>query len=112
MKKFLLAIVALFFGIIFSQGQSLNKTWKFDSYENPAENINFKIPDTSLLKLKDGAFTYTTNSSELKSSGNYIYQNNLIIFYYGEPNDTIRKYTIKELSDSTMVLVEKNITYK
>lgn len=112
MKNLLLALTAIFFGLALSNGQTLNKTWKFDSYENHIKNINFKIPDTSLLKLKDGAFEYTTNSQKIKSSGNYIYQNNMIIFYYGEPNDTIRNFRIKELSDSTMVLVEKDITYK
>ena len=109
MKHFLLAIAAIFFGVTLSLGQNLNKTWKLDSYDK--ENTNFKITDTSLLKLEDGVFEYSTSFPELKSSGNYIHQNNLILFYYSKPNDTIRKFNIEKLSDSTLVLAEKNVLY-
>ena len=109
MKHFLLAIAAIFFGVTLSLGQNLNKTWKLDSYDK--ENTNFKITDTSLLKLEDGVFEYSTSFPELMSSGNYIHQNNLILFYYSKPNDTIRKFNIEKLSDSTLVLAEKNVLY-
>ena len=109
MKHFLLAIAAIFFGVTLSLGQNLNKIWKLDSYDK--ENTNFKITDTSLLKLEDGVFEYSTSFPELKSSGNYIHQNNLILFYYSKPNDTIRKFNIEKLSDSTLVLAEKNVLY-
>ena len=109
MKHFLLAIAAIFFGVTLSLGQNLNKTWKLDSYDK--ENTNFIITDTSLLKLEDGVFEYSTSFPKLKSSGNYIHQNNLILFYYSKPNDTIRKFNIEKLSDSTLVLAEKNVLY-
>ena len=109
MKHFLLAIAAIFFGVTLSLGQNLNKIWKLDSYDK--ENTNFKITDTSLLKLEDGVFEYSTSFPELMSSGNYIHQNNLILFYYSKPNDTIRKFNIEKLSDSTLVLAEKNVLY-
>ncbi len=109
MKHFLLAIAAIFFGVTLSLGQNLNKTWKLDSYDK--ENTNFIITDTSLLKLEDGVFEYSTSFPELMSSGNYIHQNNLILFYYSKPNDTIRKFNIEKLSDSTLVLAEKNVLY-
>jgi len=109
MKHFLLAIAAIFFGGTLRLGQNLNQTWKLDSYDK--ENTNFKITDTSLLKLEDGVFEYSTSFPELMSSGNYIHQNNLILFYYSKPNDTIRKFNIEKLSDSTLVLAEKNVLY-
>ena len=109
MKHFLLAIAAIFFGVTLSLGQNLNKTWKLDSYDK--ENTNFIITDTSLLKLEDGVFENSTSFPELMSSGNYIHQNNLILFYYSKPNDTIRKFNIEKLSDSTLVLAEKNVLY-
>ena len=59
MKHFLLAISAIFFGVTLSLGQNLNKTWKLDSYDK--ENTNFIITDTSLLKLEDGVFEYSTS---------------------------------------------------
>ena len=63
------------------------------------------------MKLEDGVFEYSTSFPELMSSGNYIHQNNLILFYYSKPNDTIRKFNIEKLSDSTLVLAEKNVLY-
>ena len=34
-----------------------------------------------------------------------------MVFYYNQPKDTIRKYKISELTDSTLVFKEKGISY-
>ena len=73
MKNFLFAITAMFFGMSIGFGQDINKTWKFESFQNDKEKNSFKIPDTSLLKLDNGVFEYTAGSEKFKSSGDYIY---------------------------------------
>lgn len=95
MKKFVLAIVAIFFAFSTSIAQDLEKKWITNNQSNSFET----------LELNQGEFN-TTNAS-----GDYIHQNNLLVFYYNQPNDTIRRYKIKEHTDSTLVFSEKNVDY-
>ncbi|WP_055443697.1 NupC/NupG family nucleoside CNT transporter [Lacinutrix himadriensis] len=95
MKNFVLAIVAIFFGFSTTVAQDLEKKWIANNQNNSFET----------LELHQGEFN-TTNAS-----GDYIHQNNLLVFYYNQPNDTIRRYKIKEHTDSTLVFSEKNIDF-
>ncbi|WP_298892376.1 nucleoside transporter C-terminal domain-containing protein [uncultured Psychroserpens sp.] len=113
MRHFLLAIAAIFFGITTTFSQDLEKKWQFDAIENESGLSLLEVSDTDNLHLEAGEFSYNLNSNnDLKASGDYIYQNNLLIFYYSKPNDTIRRYKISELTDSTLVFSEKETTYK
>ncbi|QRM89160.1 Na+ dependent nucleoside transporter [Lacinutrix sp. WUR7] len=95
MKNFVLAIVAVFFGFSTTVAQDLEKKWIANNQNNSFET----------LELHQGEFN-TTNAS-----GDYIHQNNLLVFYYNQPNDTIRRYKIKEHTDSTLVFSEKNTEF-
>ncbi len=98
----------------FSIGQNLEKEWQFSSVENNLGESLFSInPSTDLLELSEGTFQYHLEAKEdLNASGDYIFQNKLLIFYYDQPNDTIRKYKIEELTDSTLIFSEKDVLYK
>ena len=62
--------------------------------------------------LNTGSFEYTLEAKEnLKASGDYIFQNDLLVLFYNKPNDTIRRYRVSALTDSTLVLSENNIQY-
>ncbi|RKE91923.1 NupC/NupG family nucleoside CNT transporter [Ichthyenterobacterium magnum] len=112
MKHFFLAIATIFFGITTTLAQDLEKEWQFDVIEN-AYGALIDISDTDALNLKNGEFSYSLKSkNNLQASGDYIHQNNLLVFYYNKPTDTIRRYKISELTDSTLVITEKNTTYK
>ncbi len=41
-----------------------------------------------------------------------MFQNKLLIFYYNQPTDTIRRYKISELTDSTLIFTENGSNYK
>ena len=115
MKHFLLAISAIFF--VFTSNsiaQDLNKTWQFETIQNTDGLELFPINSkTDVLELQDGEFKYTLQAKDnLIATGDYIYQNNLLVFYYNQPNDTIRRYKIKEHTDSTLVFTEKGIDYR
>jgi len=114
MRKFLLAITAIFFGITSIIAQDLEQKWEFETIQNKAgEQLVLINSNTDFLELNKGEFTYSLESkNNLKASGDYIYQNKLLVFYYNQPNDTIRKYKISELTDSTLVFTEKDITYR
>ena len=113
MKNCFLAIVAIFFGLTSTFSQSIDKQWQFDAIQNNTGEHLFKInQESDILTLEKGEFKYTLEAKDnLKASGDYIHQNNLLVFYYTQPNDTIRRYKITELTDSTLVFTENNIVY-
>ena len=41
-----------------------------------------------------------------------MFQNKLLVFYYNQPKDTIRRYKISEHTDSTLVFTENGVLYK
>ncbi len=113
MRHFLLAIAAIFFGLTTIFGQDLEKKWQFEAIENDNSVSLFNISEEDMLQFEAGEFSYSLKAkNNLKASGDYLYQNNLLVFYYTTPNDTIRRYKISELTDSTLVFSEKNVVYK
>ncbi len=113
MRNFLLIAMVLFFqGLSF--GQSIEKEWQFSGVENDQGESLLNInPEKDFLTLSEGTFYYQLEAKDnLVASGDYIFQNKLLVFYYDQPNDTIRRYKIKELTDSTLVFTEKGVHYK
>ncbi len=113
MRNFLLIAMVLFFqGLSF--GQSIEKEWQFSGVENDhGESLLNINPEKDFLTLSEGTFYYQLEAKDnLVASGDYIFQNKLLVFYYDQPNDTIRRYKIKELTDSTLVFTEKGVHYK
>ncbi len=113
MKKFLLIVVFLLTQT-FSFGQNLEKTWQFSGVENEQGESLINInSSTDYLNLSEGTFQYQLEAKDnLQAYGDYIFQNKLLVFYYDHPTDTIRKYKIKEHTDSTLVFIEKGVHYK
>lgn len=113
MKHLFLAITAIFFGLNIGFTQELEKNWQFDAIQNENGQTLFNISEGDSLSLKEGKFNYFLKAKEdLRASGDYIFQNNVLMLYYSQPNDTIRHYRITELTDSTLVFTEKNVAYK
>ncbi|OBX23880.1 MULTISPECIES: NupC/NupG family nucleoside CNT transporter [Bizionia] len=99
-KNILLAIAAIFFGITTSFGQDLEKKWSSQSTSNAYKSIEFK----------KGEFTFSNDSiQDLK--GDYLYQNNLLVFYYNDSLNSTKRFKIAELTDSTLVFKDKQATY-
>ena len=113
MQKYLLVGVLVLVQFL-SFGQNLEKKWQFFSIENAEEESLISInPENDFLTLRDGTFSYELEAKEnLKASGDYMFQNKLMIFYYNQPTDTIRRYKISELTDSTLIFTENGSNYK
>ena len=112
MNHFFKALIAICIGISSITAQELEKTWHFTNIENSETNEFLPISNSDVLTFSDGDFSYKLhNIDSLKASGHYIFQNNLLVFYYNTPKDTIRKYKISEFTDSTLVFTEKSTTY-
>lgn len=113
MQKFLVVTLALFlFGTVF--GQSIEKTWQFSEVkdENGLSTLNTN-PEKDYLKLENGSFEYQLSQPDsLKSSGDYIFQNNLLVLFFNKPNDSIRRFRVEQVTDSTLALSENNYKYQ
>lgn len=114
MKHFFLAFTAIFFGIITTAlSQSIENTWEIDAVKNQ-EGINlYNInASTDSLQLKNGEFSFSLKAKDsIVASGNYLVQNNLLIFYYDKPSEDIKRFQIKQLTDSTLIFSDKETDF-
>ncbi|PHS07386.1 MAG: Na+ dependent nucleoside transporter [Kordia sp.] len=110
MKLFLTCLIILISACSF--GQNIDQKWQFNSIEKNDSSIIQIDSDTDFLTLQSNQFEYELASkNHLKAKGDYILQNDLLIFYYTQPNDTIRRYRITEHTDSTLVFTENTTKY-
>ncbi len=111
MKK-LFTLIMLCASII-TFGQSIEKKWNFSSITTTDGNSAVSINPSDVLDLSKGEFNYSIVAKDsLQASGNYIHQNNLLIFNHKQPKDTVRYYNVVELTTEALILSEKNVLYK
>ncbi len=110
-KIILVAFSLFFFGNIF--GQSIEKKWEFTESKDKTGALAINIdPDKDYLKLENGSFELQLSANDsLKSTGDYIFQNNLLVLFSNPPNDTIRRFRISQLTDSILSLTEGKFNY-
>lgn len=113
MKHFLLAIAAIFFGLTLTFGQTLEKKWQFEAVKNDSGVSLYNIQSSDEFQLKDGEFNYAIKAIDTLGdfSGNYMFQNNLLVLYYDVPSEKIERYKISELTDSTLVFANKDQSF-
>lgn len=109
-------VLALFLFLLFQtlgNAQELEKSWVFSSIIDTAGKALFSInSNTDRFLLDNGNFHYSIEAKDkLEASGTYLLQKNLLILLYNTPGDTIRRYRITQISDSTLTLTENNIHY-
>lgn len=111
-KLILVALALLFFGTVL--GQSIEKKWQFSEVndQNGLSILNIN-PKNDYLTLENGSFEYQlTSNDSLKSSGDYIFQNNLLVLFFNKPNENIRRFRVSQVTDSTLSLSENNLEYQ
>ncbi|WP_339624890.1 nucleoside transporter C-terminal domain-containing protein [uncultured Winogradskyella sp.] len=100
MNQFFKAFLAIFIGLSSITAQELEKKWSSKSSENTYNTIEFK----------DGEFNFSSNS-KINLQGDYMYQNNLLVLYHNDSINTISRYKISELTDSTFVFSGKELNF-
>ena len=110
MKQYIVSI--LFFFSIFTVAQTIEKEWRFESIKKNNGTSLVEINSTDSFTLSEGKFTYSLAAKDsLVAEGTYIHQNNLLIFKYSTPTDTVRYYNISQLSDTILTLSENDVFY-
>lgn len=110
MKKLFTFLFVITSFVTFSQ--ELNKDWSFTSVKNGAGVELFSIDKTDLFSIDGDKFSYSLlDKDNLKASGSFIKQNNLLIFKYNQPKDTVRYYNIISLTEDDLVISENDVIY-
>ncbi|WGF93116.1 NupC/NupG family nucleoside CNT transporter [Aequorivita marisscotiae] len=112
MQKIILVALALFFfGNSFAQ--SIEKTWQFSEVkdENGLAILNINSKE-DFLKFDNGTFEYHLAADSLTPSGDYMLQNNLLVLFFNNPADSIRRFRVEQVTDSTLSLSENNYKYQ
>ncbi|WP_299184360.1 nucleoside transporter C-terminal domain-containing protein [uncultured Aquimarina sp.] len=110
MKKGLLFLLLSLFAITILSAQSIEKKWILENVEGTSDNV-FKPGDNDYLNLEEGLFSYKLNNQLENLKGDYLAQNNVLLFFPDNAEDSIIKYKIQSTTDSTLVLSKKDITY-
>ncbi|MEE9408581.1 MAG: nucleoside transporter C-terminal domain-containing protein [Polaribacter sp.] len=110
MKKIFFIAFCFISVAIFSQ--DLEQNWNFSSIEKSDGTPVFELTENDTFSLEDGKFKYALSSEKKEASGNYIRQNNLIIFNFKQPKDTVRYFNIVSFDDASLVLSENDVIYK
>lgn len=110
MKKYWYCLFFILFGIITAHSQTISKSWTFQSVKDSTQSLSgFSSED--ILTLEDGRFTINSEE-EIKAQGDYLYQNNLLVFFYSQPSgDSIKKYRIAELTEGSLELSDNSNKY-
>jgi CNT family concentrative nucleoside transporter len=110
--KQLLFIFLLIITTMVSFGQEIEKTWHFNGVNNEQGTSLFKITSADSLSFTSNSFTYSLLAKDsLVASGDYIKKDDLLVFFYNKPTDTVRRYRITTLTDSTLIFTENGIRY-
>ena len=100
MNQFFKAFLAIFLVLSSTTAQELEKTWESTS----SESIY------STLEFNKGEFNFSSKSAN-DLEGDYMYQNNLLVLYHNDSLNSIKRYKISELTDSTLVFSSHNMRY-
>ena len=100
MNQFFKALLAIFIGLSTITAQELEKTWISQSSESTF----------STLEFKNGEFNFSSNSKN-NLQGDYMYQKNLLVLYHNDSLNSIKRYRISVLTDSTLVFSGKKMSF-
>lgn len=116
MSRFNTFLFALFsFLCISLQGQEgLKYRGQFESIKNTSGNSLLKVDTSDYFHLKeDSTFEYALQAKDnLYARGSWELKDDTLLFHYNLPTDTLRKYAITELSDSSLCIIENNVLYR
>jgi len=107
---YLLMVLLLVFPM---QAQEIEGRWIFSGVTDEQDEVLFELDaQHDYLEFEEGKFYYKLSAkSNLVASGDYLRQNGLLVFFYNQPSDTIRRYRIHTLTDSTLTFSENNVDY-
>ncbi len=110
MKKGVLTFLFSLFIFTVLSAQSIEKKWALEEINGASMEVP-NVEKGDFLQLEKGQFSYSFNGASEILKGDYIQQNNILLFFPEPANDSLIRYRVTTLTDSTLVVTKKGITY-
>lgn len=94
------------FFLVTTFSQEIENKWEITEVQSSIDSTGINQGD--VLRLKEGTFKFEDSQKNIKHSGDYIYQNNLLLFFFKDP-ETISRMRLSQSTDSTMTLTSDNL---
>ncbi|MCH4821843.1 Na+ dependent nucleoside transporter [Gramella lutea] len=107
MNKIWCCLFLIVISITSANAQTISKNWQVDSSKDQSSQENF-FGNATELNFKEGRFEFIdSKNKDTLASGDYLYQNKLLVLFYNTPKDTIQNLRVTALTDSTLSLNSK-----
>ncbi len=111
MKKGLLTFLLSLSAFAIVSAQSIEKKWVLEKTID-ASGEAMKVEKGDYFELDKGQFSYSfNNNAEESLKGDYLQQHSVLLLFPEIAEDSIIKYKIHTVTDSTLVLSKKGVTY-
>ncbi|WP_271767434.1 NupC/NupG family nucleoside CNT transporter [Aquimarina algiphila] len=110
MKKGVLTFLFSLFIFTVLSAQSIEKRWVLEKIDGASEEVS-NVGKDDYLQLEKGQFSYSFNEASEILQGDYIQQNNILLLFPETAQDSLIRYKVTTLTDSTLVVIKKGITY-
>mgnify|MGYP002822313956 FL=1 len=101
MKRLLYLLFFMVLSVTTLQAQNITKSWKIEKNVDSLAVEIFK--PGSVLTIQKGRFSFSKEKDTV-ARGDYMYQNDILVFFYGKPKKDMENYRVTKLSDSSMIL--------
>ena len=111
MNKIWCCLLLIVFSITSVFSQTISKNWQLESEADSLSQQTF-FNDAREINFSEGRFHFLNESGQdTVASGDYLYQNKLLVLFYNTPKDTIQNLRVNSLSDSTMAIASGNSVF-
>lgn len=110
MKKGLLTFLFSLFAFAVMFSQSIEKKWILDKISGDSEEA-LNIEKGDYFKLDKGQFSYSFQNGSDTLQGDYLQQNNILLLFPETPQDSLIRYKITSITDSTFMFSKKGVSY-
>ncbi|MCM4157743.1 nucleoside transporter C-terminal domain-containing protein [Gramella sp. AN32] len=102
MNRIWYCLFLIIFSVTTSVSQTISKNWQLES---PADSTQVNSPflNADNVNFSEGVFNFIAEEDTV-ASGDYMYQNNLLVLFYTIPKDSIQKLRVNDLSDSHLFI--------
>ncbi|WP_025741184.1 NupC/NupG family nucleoside CNT transporter [Aquimarina pacifica] len=110
MSKKILTSIFLFFVFVAVSSQSIENKWILEKINDASKVSSSEVKKQDYFVFDKGEFSYISKGIETLK-GDYIQQNNLVLVFPEATEDSIIKYKVRSITDSTLVLSKIGVTY-
>ncbi|PTX44324.1 CNT family concentrative nucleoside transporter [Christiangramia gaetbulicola] len=111
MNKIWCCLLLIVFSITSATAQTISKNWQLDSAQDVSSQKQ-TFGEATELNFKEGRFEFLDASGkDTLASGDYLYQNKLLVLFYNTPKDTIQNLRVSALTDSTMAITSNGSVF-